>query len=162
MPNVREKLSNSNVGVAIGVILILASAVYIWSSLKPPSHPNPFNKFYTDDEGQTYFKDQAFKFPPFDHNGKTAYEAMVFTDGAHTYVGGMRRYTPATKKHLEDVYAASGPTVTLQLMQSPGIFLDGSEVKLLYGNPKTWTSAKGMRILVVPGPNGKDDDEVQP
>src|ERR1700722_20317754 len=98
MPNVREKLSSSNIGVAVGTILILSSAVYMWSSLKPPSHPNPFNKFYSDDDGKTYFKDNAFKFPPFDHDGKPGYEAMVYTDGTHIYVGALRRYTPATKK----------------------------------------------------------------
>jgi len=59
--------------------------------------------FFSDDDGKTWFTDERTKLAPFDHNGKKAYQAMVYTcDGGKTkFVAYLMRYTPELKAKLE-------------------------------------------------------------
>jgi hypothetical protein len=61
--------------------------------------------FFTDDDGKTWFADDATKFPPFaDANGKQAVQAYVFKCGEHgkAFVGYMLKYTPEGQKRMKD------------------------------------------------------------
>jgi hypothetical protein len=61
--------------------------------------------WYTDDDGKSWYADDKWLIPPFDHNGKTAVRAYVFSykdaGGEHEFVGYMERYAPLAKQALE-------------------------------------------------------------
>ena len=61
--------------------------------------------FFTDDDGKTWFPDDAKRVPPFDRNGKPAVRAHVYKCGGKTFVNHMERYTPEAKKKVEAIYA---------------------------------------------------------
>ena len=83
--------------------------------------------FFTDDDGKTWFPDDAKKVPPFQHNGKEAVRAYVYKCGGKTFVNHMERYTPVGKKKLEAVYASGKPINDPTVMDS--IQATGMEVK---------------------------------
>jgi hypothetical protein len=58
------------------------------------------NAFYTTDDGKTWFVADASHIPPFDHDGKVAVEAKIFTcDGGKTlFCGYMEKFDPEVKK----------------------------------------------------------------
>ena len=60
--------------------------------------------YYSDDDGQTYFKDSVYKFPPFDHGGKTVVQAVLAESNGHRFVGYLMRYTPQAREKLQQKY----------------------------------------------------------
>lgn len=104
----RDSLNNNpgvTTGATVGIIVVMLGVI-VWrligadtSSYAPPST----KAFFSDDDGATFFVDERTKVPPFDHNGKTAYAAEVFTcDGGKTlFVGWLRRYTAEGKRRRE-------------------------------------------------------------
>lgn len=59
--------------------------------------------FFTDDDGQTLFTADLMSVPPFDHNGREAVRAYVFTtDGGNTrFVAYLEKYAPQAKQAIE-------------------------------------------------------------
>ena len=77
---VRELIDRKNhlvMGVAIAAIAVaLASILILWRHREgPPALGAGVQAFFSDDDGKTWFPDDAMKIPPFDHNGKPAYRA---------------------------------------------------------------------------------------
>lgn len=130
---VREKLNQSNVGVIAGVGLIVVAVGIAAFYLKPASRPSGLMDFYTDDDGQTFFKDSAIQFPPFDHDGKQANEAEVFKNTkGDEFVAVQRRYTKDVKQKLEAEYAddqAQGHPEYIYA-QKAGFDISGMEIKV--------------------------------
>ena len=162
--SIRETLQSRGRGVIVAIVLIVASLL-ITIYYRPPKTPglNSDVTFYSDDDGQTYFKDSIYKLAPFDHNGKTANIAVVCTDGKQNFVGFLERYTPDTRKRLQEVYDAN-PTErykTLDLMASPVVSLEGMEVKLP-GKNNSWISRSQMRSPQVQSPGGDEYEIVRP
>ncbi len=121
--------------------------------------------WYSDDEGQTWFS-QDFRMtrPPFNHDGKTAYRAYVFTtDGGKTcFVGYLRRYTPHALQMLlwAQQMAASGPPPA---GVNESISRSGVEVKKPGGND--WINVADPRaksIRQITGPGGAPAQPVLP
>jgi hypothetical protein len=136
---VREAINQGKSGVVAGVILIcfaVAIAVYY---LRPTPHANGELSFYTDDDGQTFFEDSAAKFPPFDHDGKTANQAMVFenTKGLR-YVGFQRRYRPEIKQKLEKQYADDVAQNHPEYIYSQAAAFDISGVEIKLRGKSKW------------------------
>jgi hypothetical protein len=83
--------------------------------------------WYSDDDGKTWFsQDLRIAMPPFDHNGKKAYRAYVFTcDGKTQFVGWLEGYTPETLRMLQQARdaAKNGPpeSGTADALRSMGI-----------------------------------------
>jgi hypothetical protein len=72
------------IGIIAALILIVASMVLLANWRKEATAPGavPLKQVYfTDDDGQTWFADDATKVYPFDHGGKQAYRAYVFKCG---------------------------------------------------------------------------------
>ena len=78
----------------VGVLTALAVASIVIQS-RPASEISliPRKDFYTDDDGATWFADDVDKLTPFDHGGRPAVLAHVFTcDGGRTkFVGYLER-----------------------------------------------------------------------
>jgi len=91
--SVREIINrNSKLTLAVmivGVFTVLSVAAY---QARMPSVIVPTSGYFSDDDGKTYFQDDASKIPPFDHNGKPAVSAYLFTAGdGKPFVGYLER-----------------------------------------------------------------------
>jgi hypothetical protein len=76
----------------VGLFVFLAS----WTA-DPAGDPSGNYLFFSSDDGRSWFKAPATNVPPFDHDGKQAHLAFVWTaDGGKTqFVSHLLRYTPA-------------------------------------------------------------------
>lgn len=106
---VRELL-NKYRAVASGVVIVLIIGCLVWitSNARPSSPSVATQAYYTDDDGKTYFADDAVKVVPFKHNGKDAVKAFVFDCKGTRTVHYMQRYTPIGVKAAEEWLKASG------------------------------------------------------
>ncbi|MDB5324817.1 MAG: hypothetical protein JWM57_386, partial [Phycisphaerales bacterium] len=117
--SVRETIAQKPavVGVVAGVMLLAAASWAIFV-LKPASTSALTKAYYSDDDGKTTFVDGIDRVPPFDHNGKTAVRAVLFTADDHgtSFVGYLERYTPQAARKLresqEAAAAGRAPMVT--------------------------------------------------
>lgn len=152
----RERLNDRRrvtvwAAIALIGIAVLVIAMEIRSQLAP-AMPEFGQAFYTIDDGRTYFVDDERKLPPFDHEGREAVKAYLFTcDGGETrWIGYLERFTPEGKALAKELLAGKGPPNANQ----PTIVTD-LEVKRP-GQP-TWcliTSKQAEAILNVRCPHG--------
>lgn len=90
--------------------------------------------FFSVDDGKTFFKADAFNIPPFELDGKTAVQALVFTaDGGKTrFVGYLMRYTPRgvelVRAMHKRAHAGGPPVVDPELSANCEIKKPGSTV----------------------------------
>lgn len=106
-------------GAAIAVIVI--GVIFIIMQLGAAGHGGHTPRlFYSDDDGATVFAEQP-KQPPFDHGGREAVQAYVFTcdDGQHRWVQYLEKYSDQALKRLESGQALSAPDFGLVVKQ-PG------------------------------------------
>lgn len=102
----------------VGSVLVLC-VIWCVYNLLPEGTSNIDKAFYTDDDGKTYFTDSSALVPPFDHGGKVAVRAQVFTcsDRNTPFVGYVERYTPEIKRKLDEsasaVKAGKPPMMTM-------------------------------------------------
>lgn len=150
-----------SIGVTAGAILV-AIIIIIWELVggKSPTSTAAINQsFFTDDDGKTFFADDANKIPPFMHNGKPAYKVLVFKckDGK-PFVAHMERYTEEGKKRLEDTKQTRG-----RLAQGMGAFMEVKKpgqptwVRMTGDNPRAWSE-----IMRVTCPDGGAPEPVFP
>jgi hypothetical protein len=171
---IREKLNENpaiTTGVTIGIIAI--AIIFIgWQVFGGSGAGAPITEaYYTTDENATgdaavkaLFTDKADRIPPFDHNGKPAFRAHVFTcDGGKTkWITHLQRFTPEAKKKLEEVQANAGKQPTAD--NTPGVmeqlYMTGMEVKKPGAGPwvKQSDFQKSSEITAVRCPDGKADN----
>ena len=76
--------------------------------------------FYTTDDGATEFADDINKAAPFDHNGKLAVLAFVFTadGGKHHWVQYLQKYSDEAKAQAEALKSSkdSGAAMAMEPM----------------------------------------------
>jgi hypothetical protein len=165
----REKLdSNRVIGFLVAAILLAAATVqaayFFWGA--SPKHQSATDAYYTDDDGRTYFIERIYKFPPWDHNGKEANIAMVYSSSSGNFVGYQLRYTAAARKELVDLYAKAEagqcPLADVnRLMTTERVGVAGKEAKMR-GADK-WVPMTSMpRPIPVKAPDGSDVMMVMP
>ncbi len=105
---IREKL-NDNPRVTTGItaaIVVIALAFIIYQLLPNRGPRIPTERFYSDDDGATWFADDINKIPPFDHNGKQAVRANVYQCGSgKPFVAYLEKYDDKAKAKLEELQA---------------------------------------------------------
>jgi hypothetical protein len=90
---------------ATGAIIVLALIFIIVEAL--PHHPKagpPGKLFFSDDDGKTWFADEATKIPPYtDSNGKEAVLANVYKCGqtGTPFVGYLLKYSPEGQQRMQ-------------------------------------------------------------
>jgi hypothetical protein len=163
--SVRESLQkNRKLGLMFAAILCICAAAISFHYLWPRAQRvDPTVEFYSDDDGQTFFKDNVYKFPPFDHNGKTAVQAVVGESEGHYFVAYLARYTPDAQKQLQQKYDdavknnLSVQQTVLDFISTPPISMEGMEIKLP-GSGHEWMPRSQLRNLDVKAPNGNIPD----
>lgn len=122
-------------GIAIAVVLLLVSGLILARTYWPQKRAKLSQTFYTDDDGATWFADSAYLVPPFDHNGKTAVFAEVFSydNGSKKLCAYETEYTPRAKKRLEDALAEAQkndqPPASVSLFHDRTFMTEGMQVK---------------------------------
>ena len=132
---VREAINTKrNIGYAIGgAFLIIAIAILAYTEW-PQHHFSGKTAFYSDDDGQTWFIDSVYKTVPFDHNGKPAYRAVIYScdNGKTKFCAYLMRHKAEDKKRLDDAVAQAAqqgnPPSSVTLFEDKTI-LDEMEIK---------------------------------
>ncbi len=162
--SVREKL-NDKVGVGVGIALIAVAAIvfgyYYFSTAR--HLPNVTRAFFSDDDGQSYYKDSIYNFPPFDHDGKTAMMAVLGVTNGHRYVAYLMRYNPATRQKLQQKYDDAIKN-NLPVQETVLGFMHTSEIAnnlevKLPGSGHSWLPRSQLATLDIKGPNGEVPDD---
>jgi hypothetical protein len=139
---VRQSLNeNKKLGVGVGAgIFVVAIAIVSFQLFGDGGSgiEAPTSAFYTDDDGKTFFKDDAYKVVPFDHGGKQAYRADVFkcADGKQ-FVGLMYRHNAVGRKAMEEHIAKGAKDPDGSFLT--GLDVQGTEVKRAGAPNSAWT-----------------------
>ncbi len=93
-------------GVIAGVIALLALFLIAWNLFGHGNAQNTYRgkTFFSDDDGGTWFIDDASRLPPFDHNGKTAYRAVLYRCGSgKPFVAYLGKYSDAQLARMDEM-----------------------------------------------------------
>lgn len=156
------------VGISIGVVLVLIAAVVLSRTFWPERKADLSRAFYTDDDGQSWFLDSATRITPFDHNGREAVVAHVYSyaEGKKQFCSYLAKFTPEAKAQLsratEEAVRAGKPAESVGLYRDPAFTRRGVLVKaagaagqwIPYGDPKA------LPIFSIHAPDGSTVDEV--
>lgn len=156
------------IGVSIGVVCILVAGLLLAKQFWPVKKANLLQAYYTDDGGQTWFKDSVYQVPPFEHNGKEAVIAEVYSydDGSKEFCAYIAKYTPSAKaklqQALDDAQKAGQPPGSVALYRDPQFMGDATLVKKP-GSGGEWIPMSDVRsidVRSVHAPDGTAVDQV--
>jgi hypothetical protein len=146
---------NKNPGITTGatIVVVLVFIAAIVYSMKGPAIPSAEADasrkfFFSDDDGVSKFADKAEKLPPFDHNGKQAVRARIFTAGGKEFINHLERYTPEGKK-AEELMNSKG-ALRADPTNAKAIMRNGMEVKA--PGAKEWTKLSDSKSLEITQP----------
>ncbi|MGD1276353.1 MAG: hypothetical protein ABR964_03915 [Tepidisphaeraceae bacterium] len=146
---IRETLNKNPAITTAGtiVIILIALGVITWEMLPKSPVKIMSGMYYTDDDGQSTFVDLMNKNPPFDHGGKSAMLAAVFScNGGKQWVAYVQKYTDDMKATLDDPNHSEISSSDLEsnmLVKKPG------DTEWL-----TLSSTKGRELTNVKCPDG--------
>jgi len=166
---IREKLKASpSVAAGAAAIFVLVAAAIVARSYWPEKKADLSQAYYSDDDGKTWFADSTFLVTPFQHNGKTAVVAQVYSydDGKKEFCAYLAQFTPQAKQELEaalaDAQKNGRPPGSVALYQDPRFMKEGTEVKLP-GPDNPWipySDPRAQSIFSVHAPDGTTVDQV--
>jgi hypothetical protein len=156
--NPRVTLAIASVVIVLVCLLSLMRASHIGrTTIATPA------AFYTDDDGQTLFSGAPGLVTPFDHNGKSAVKAVVYTvdRGRHQWVQFLQKFTDESAKHLNAIAAnggrmptpeqiAAGPAMPTLLVKKPG---DGDWIPM--------SDAKAQQLMQPAIPSGMSGSQIE-
>ena len=157
-PKLGAAIAGGAVIAAIAVALVLRTG----SGDSSTSAGSVGQAFFSIDDGQNWFADDASKIPPFQKDGKEAFRAYVYKCAdKKPFVAWLGRYTPQAKQKIESIYA-SPPEKRNQLIIAQ-LELDALEVKR--PGQTTWVkrSDPGANEVMMPRcPDGSYAEPVTP
>jgi hypothetical protein len=165
--SIREAISKKkSLSIVLALAMIVMAGGVMGFGMWPQHHPTGDKACYSDDDGQTFFIDSAYKVVPFDHDGKQAVRAMVFNydNGHKTFIVCLMRHTTKGQTRINGAIEKAGKD-NLPL-SSIALFDDRSlqEVKLPgAGNP--WmrrTHPEAMAVMAIKSPDGSAVDMMIP
>ena len=121
--DLREKLKENStiVGGVCGFILLIAGLVTYRATLgQPHANVRMMNSaFFSDDDGKTWFIDDASKVPPFEHRGGAACRAEVYRYGnGKKFVAYLEKFSDQQKPEIE-AQIAGDPQQATHWLQTP-------------------------------------------
>jgi hypothetical protein len=154
--------------VAFSLAVLVIILFVMWYDA---SRPNALTRrltlsWYTDDDGKTWFSDKKSLSPPFDHNGKTAVRAYLFScDGGKTeFVAYLERYSSDAKQAIEQ---AREKVLTDKTPPPPGLYerIEKNGLELKKPGDSEWAdvrSPEAAAIRKVNCPAGGSLQEITP
>ena len=137
----RQTMNENPVVTTVLTVAIMAAAIsfIVWRSLNRNNSTSklPTTAYFSDDDGKTWFIDDAKKVPPFDHNGKSAYIAVLFkcSDGK-PFVQRLEGYEPEAKKKIQAAIDSGKPALSAEYLFSN----QGKMIK--HPGDKAWAEIK--------------------
>jgi hypothetical protein len=131
-------LKNSKVVATAMVAWILVAGVVIARQLTARTSTElPTKAYYTTDDTSpagalaALFVDDNGKLVPFEHDGRPAYRAYVFTcdGGKTTFVSHLERYTPDGLRKMRQLLAKGGRGTPAAAAVEQDVILTGCEIK---------------------------------
>jgi hypothetical protein len=159
---IRETLNEKRrLAAGIAATCVCACVLLVVWEMKgdaPPPTQQSNKAFFTDDGVKT-FVDDVSRIPPFEHNGKQAIRAYLFTcDGGRTkFIGYLERLPKDSKTRLEAIQKNPAAANDAMGMRVRSTIV--SEVKK--PNDAKWVmkdSPEGAKVLDITCPNGKQGD----
>jgi hypothetical protein len=110
------------VAASISLAVVVLAAVFVYFQTMGTDHSRARllnSEFYSDDDGKTWFIDDASKLPPFEHEGKMAVQAAVYRyDDGKRFVAYLEKFSDAQRSEIEAAIAAH-PDEAPHWRQSP-------------------------------------------
>lgn len=158
---------NRNPGIVMGVVIvaILIAGYFIVQQFRGSSGGTPATSaYFSDDDGKTYFKDDITKLAPFDHGGKEALRAYVYSCNGKPFVACLERLTPELKAEMVKARETAGtgkpPQNVGKLIQ---LSMSGRQVRK--PGETNWVqqaSPQGSSIMTVKCTDGSAPEAVTP
>jgi hypothetical protein len=142
--NQKPAIASMVVGGAVLLLLVIVFAQLRGN--RSPTGNSGAERYYTIDDGRTWFADAWEQIPPFDHEGSPAVLCHVFkTSNSAPFAGYLEQYTQAAHDQLTGAVRGAGPVIPPAgvLVKRPG---DKTWVP--------WASPAGQKILAVKSPDG--------
>jgi hypothetical protein len=165
---IREKVSEKpGIVLAIVIACVLAAAGIVAATFWPQKKADLSQAFYSDDDGVTWFSGSTYLVPPFEHNGKTAVVAEVYSydDGKKLFCAYLARFTEKAKTQLEgalaDAQRNGKSPESVGLYADPNFMKNGTEVKLP-GSNNPWipyNDPRAREIFSIHSPDGTTVDQ---
>jgi hypothetical protein len=159
---IRETLNQNprlTTALTIGIIVVVLGflAWQIWGGATTPgSAGGPATKrWFTDDDGKTWFAGDFKKVAPIQHNGKEAVEALVYKCDGKTFVNHMIRYTPEGKKRMEALLGGGG------LADPAGAGAIETEMEVKSPGEKEWVKANSPKANDVRKPKCSNTENME-
>jgi hypothetical protein len=166
---IREKL-NENPSITTGatIAIILIALIFIGIQLFGSGNNvgGPRDLYFTTDDSSpdaakaAMFKADSTNLPPFDHDGKPAYQVMLFScdGGKTTFIGYLSRYTPEALAQIKAMNSKDpkGPVVP-GVMAMPAVMM--KEVKA--PGPGKWlnqSDPKSRDVMNIHCPDGSQEN----
>lgn len=90
--------------VAACIFAASLAVIYFTSGKSGQANPYLGPYYYTDDDGASFFASTKQFLPPFDHNGKEAVGAVIFSNSNHQpFVGYLTKLTPEGQDALKSM-----------------------------------------------------------
>jgi hypothetical protein len=140
-------------GLTIAIIAFFLVLIVIELVTSRRSIPSENKAFFTVDDGNTWFVDDANNVPPYDYNGKQAVRAIVFSYSGGQFVGYLEEYPPKIHDEL-----AAATTDAEREQYNPEY-----EVLCKPPNRGVWVkerSVRGHRVTDNPIPPNGDKNEI--
>jgi len=166
---IRQRIGEKKgAGVALGVGLILVAAIALAVQHMPEKKADLNQAFFTTDDGETWFADSAYRVAPFEHAGKEAVIAQVYSyaGGNKQFCAYLAKYTPEAKQKLEPAIAKAKannePPSSAALFRDHNFMKSAMLVKAR-GTTQPWvpmTDPKAQEIMSIRSPDGSEVDQV--
>lgn len=136
--DLREVFQNSHARLVaiVALTMVVAIGLFVYGIAGGDSvHKGLTQAFYSIDDGQTWFVDDAERVSGFEHEGQLAYRVHVYRAGdGEPFVGYLERFTPeARKRVITALQDRERPGDSMELRQ---LYMNGQEIKKP-GDP-TW------------------------
>jgi hypothetical protein len=164
----RETLKDKPwIGGALSGAFVLIAIAIIVTTYWPEKKAKLGEAFYSDDDGKTWFTDSAFLVTPFDHNGKQAVVAQIYSydDGSKKFCAYLSEFTPEAKQKLEAALAQAkqkgDPPGSVDLYHDRNFMQKGLLVKK--PGSKDWVpydDPKAIGVMSIKSPDGSAVDQV--
>lgn len=161
---VRETLNkHKSLGTVLATVFLVGAAGILTYSQWPQHRFAGHTAFYSDDDGQTWFIDSVYKTTPFDHDGKQAVRAVIYSydHGDKRFCAYLMRHKASDKKLLDDAIAEAAqqgkPPSSVTLFGSQQIQND-MEIKQP-GSGHPWVSILGPEAADVMNATLQEHDD---
>ncbi len=156
------------IGAVFSGTFVVVAIIVIVTTYWPEKKAKLEQAFYSNDDGKTWFTDSAYRVAPFDHDGKTAVVAQIYSyaDGSKEFCAYLTQFTPEAKQKLEAALAeakSKGQQPGSVALYHDRTFMQRSLLVKKPGAGNPWVSyddPKGIEVMSIRSPDGSPVDQV--